>query len=160
MEKLEYNMKIWEKKRKTAQIQMISAILAFTGLLLTSLSHVFLFESPAALPYAKLGLIACVLILFFYLSLSSWTNYTFLYHYFHSQWIGHHTPDELELITGRIESTETVRMPYAGTFKLLTIRLHNQDSVRLYIRSNVWKVSHSTDSIRFLTYHMFAYKLF
>lgn len=160
MEKLEYNMKIWEKKKKVAQFQVIAAILAFTGLLLTSMVHFFLFEGPTALPYAKLGLIAFVIILFFFLSLSSWTNYSFLYHYFYSQWLGHHAPYELELVTGTIESTETVRMPYAGAFKLLTVRLYNDDTVRLYIKSNVFTNSHSTNTVRLLTHHMFAYKLF
>ncbi len=160
MEKLEYNMKIWEKKKKVAHFQMISAVLAIVGLLLGSLSHIILFEGPVGLPYGKLGLIAFVIILFFFLSISSWTNYSFLYHYFHSQWIGHRTPDELELVTGTIEFVETVRIPYAGTFKRLTVRLYSHQTIRLYIKSNLFTQSHYHDSVRLLTYHMFVCKLF
>lgn len=160
MEKLEYNMRIWEKKKKLAQFQLIAAVLAFIGLLSTSMLHFFLQEGPAALPYPKLGLIAFIIILFFFLSLSSWTNYSFLYHFFRSQWIGHRAPDELELVTGTIEFIETVRIPYAGAFKILTVRLYDHRMIRLYIKSHLFKQSHSDEPVRLLTHHMFVYKLF
>ncbi|RXT04109.1 hypothetical protein [Ammoniphilus sp. CFH 90114] len=157
MNHLEYNMKVWDKKRRKAQAQTIIAGLVFVGLLVgIGVNATMIFSPTHSFPTFKFGVLAGITLIFLLLSLSTWTNYSFLYHYFTSQWMYTRQPESLELLTGTIDSMDSVRMPYIGSFRRIQLRLQDGDTITLYIKPELIRGVQPSERIRVLTFHMFA----
>lgn len=161
MPNLESNMKRWEQKKKQAQWRTVAAGVVFLGLLsgiVTNMTAIFTF-SPSFPLFQICFAAACVLI-FLLTSLSSWTNYSFLYHYFTSQWIHASRADELEVLTGTLEGMDHILMPYVGVFKRIKLRLKNEELVTLYVKPAIIKGTKPSETIRVKSYHMFVVDIY
>lgn len=160
MSNLEYNIKIWEKKKRKAQFQIVAAGIIFIGLLTgIALNLTTILSTSASFPYIQVGFLAGVVLIFFCISLSSWTNYSFLYHYFMSQWIYSKQPDQLELLTGTLIDVDRIQMPYVGSFKRIQVRLKDEETVTLYVKPEVLNKVQDikpAEILRIRSFHMFA----
>ncbi len=157
MSNLEHNVKRWEQKKKKAQLQTMVAGIVFLGLLsgiIGNMTAMFTFSST--FPLLKISLLAVGVLIFLFVSLSSWTNYSFLYHYFSSQWVHKSRPDDLKLLTGTLEYMDHVHMPYAGVFKRIQLRLKNEEVVTLYVKPTIIKGIKPSETVRVKSYHLFV----
>lgn len=161
MHKLEYNINKWDKKRKKAQLQTLTIGIILAGLFIgIAFNAANFFSSSDSFPFLPFGITIAVVLIFLFASLSSWTNYTFLYHYYTSQWFHARQPDSLELMTGSIELSYTVRMPYLGVFKRIQLRLRGGESVTLYAKAELMRgLPKAEQTLRVLTYHMFIVEI-
>lgn len=161
MQKLEYNINKWDKLRRKAQLQTIAAGIILIGLFIgIAYNATTVFSFPSTFPFLPFGIILAIVLIFMFASLSSWTNYTFLYHYYTSQWMHARQPDSIELMTGTVELLHTVRMPYLGAFKRIHLRLRGGESVTLYAKADLMKgIPRTKNTLRVLTYHMFIVEI-
>jgi hypothetical protein len=88
-------------------------------------------------------------------SLSAYTNTTLVAMYYNACYHYVATPEELEMVTGTLESVHTLQIPYIGSLYQVTLQVAGE-AVRLYCPGKLLRGLRPHERIRVRSYDLFA----